>query len=227
MRRFERLTPLALGALALACLALAGVAVGRGPQTHSVAVGSSHQPVKVAFIGDQGLTANSEAVLGDDGFGVIAVGQPCPDADADGVPDGSDNCPAWPNPGQALPPWPVPLDDPDCDGFSSAVESYMGTLPLVACPATGTADGVDNDGDTAVDETGEGANDEEPDAWPPDADDNQRVNIGDVIKLFSGTILNPPAYVRRSDFDASGDIDIGDVIIGFGATMFLSCQASG
>ena len=37
----------------------------------------------------------------------IAVGGPC-DADGDGFGDGSDNCPAWPNAGQALPPWPVP-----------------------------------------------------------------------------------------------------------------------
>jgi hypothetical protein len=103
----------------------------------------------------------------------------------------------------------------------------MGTLPLLACPGTGTADGVDNDGDTAVDESGEGSNDEDPDAWPSDADDNQRVNIGDVIALFSGKVLNPPAYDSRSDFDASGDIDVGDVIIGFGNKMFLACQASG
>jgi len=103
----------------------------------------------------------------------------------------------------------------------------MVTLPLLACPATGAADGVDNDGDTAVDESGEGASDEEPDAWPPDADDNQRVNIGDVILLFSGRVLTPPAYVSRSDFDADGDIDVGDVIAGFGATIMLPCQASG
>ena len=103
----------------------------------------------------------------------------------------------------------------------------MGTLALVACPATGVADGVDNNGDTVVDESGEGTNDEDQDAWPPDADDNQRTNIGDVIVLFSGKILNPPAYQQRSDFGMDGDIDIGDVIIGFGVAVIRTCQASG
>jgi hypothetical protein len=137
------------------------------------------------------------------------------DADGDGVPDGSDNCPAWPNPGQALPPWPVPPDDPDCDGSPSASEDYMVTLPLVHCPATGRSDGIDNDGDTLIDEVGEGANDEAPDAWPSDADDDQDADIGDVIVLFSGKVLNPPSYTERSDFDNNGSINIGDVIIGF------------
>ena len=58
--------------------------------------------------------------------------------------------------------------------------------------------------------------------------ESQRVNIGDVIILFSGKILNPPAYTPRSDFDeprGDGDIDIGDVIIGFSvkAHIFDEC----
>src|SRR5439155_3616439 len=34
-----------------------------------------------------------------------------------------DNCPAWANPAQNLTPWPVPPNDPDCDGFSTRVEN--------------------------------------------------------------------------------------------------------
>lgn len=61
--------------------------------------------------------------------------------DGDGVPDISDNCPNWFNPGQSLPPWPIGSTDPDCDGFDTAVETFVGTLPLVQCTSTtGTND---------------------------------------------------------------------------------------
>ena len=33
------------------------------------------------------------------------------DSDDDGVPDASDNCPAWPNADQSLPPWEIPVGD--------------------------------------------------------------------------------------------------------------------
>jgi hypothetical protein len=149
----------------------------------------------------------------------------CPaDNDADGVCNPGDNCPNWYNPLQTLPPWTVPADDADCDGFAAATEQSVGSMPLVPCPATGVGDGIDNDGDTAVDEAGEGANDEAPDAWPPDANDDQKVNVGDVILLFAGKILNPPAYQARSDFDGNGSINIGDVIIGFSATVQIFDQ---
>ena len=130
--------------------------------------------------------------------------------DSDGIEWNLDACPANP--------------DCDADGFLDGSEIFVGTLPLVACPTTGRHDGIDNDGDTATDEPGEGANDEDPDPWPPDADDDQDADIGDVIILFSGKVLNPPAYVRRSDFDADGNIDIGDVIIAFGGTILTSCS---
>jgi hypothetical protein len=99
----------------------------------------------------------------------------------------------------------------------------MGTLPLVHCAATGVADGIDNDGDTVIDETGEGVNDEDPDAWPPDADDDQDADVGDVLALFYGKIFNPPAYSPRSDFDGDGDIDVGDVLGLFYGKVFTSC----
>jgi hypothetical protein len=148
---------------------------------------------------------------------------PIPDYDGDGVADGSDNCPAWPNADQSLPPWPVPSDDPDCDGFPTFNENFMGTLPMSACPAIGVADGIDNDGDTTVDEPGEGANDEDPDPLPSDANDDQNVDVGDIIILFSEHLLNPSAYIVRSDFDADGDIDMGDVIAAFSGRILTSC----
>ncbi|MCH7617025.1 MAG: S8 family serine peptidase [Chloroflexi bacterium] len=72
------------------------------------------------------------------------------DADSDGVPDSTDNCPNWYNPSQGLPPWTVPIDDPDCDSFTTAIENFVGTDPTDACANTVTA------------------NDEADDRWPAD-----------------------------------------------------------
>jgi CSLREA domain-containing protein len=102
-----------------------------------------------------------------------------------------------------------PGDDFDGDGFTDDIEALaIGTNPGRGCAATATA------------------NDEDPDPFPSDADDNQKVNIGDVIILFSGKVLNPPAYTPRSDFDDNGTVNIGDVIIGFNvkAHIFDECQ---
>jgi Tol biopolymer transport system component len=87
--------------------------------------------------------------------------------------------------------------DCDADSFDDGIEMLVGTDPLISCG---------------------------PSAWPPDADDDQDADIGDVIILFSGKILNPQAYVSRSDFDADGNINIGDVIIAFGGTILTSCS---
>lgn len=124
----------------------------------------------------------------------------------------------------------MPVDDPDCDGFSSTREVFVGTLALVACPASGDADGVDNDGNTIIDEASEGVNDEDPDAWPPDADDDQDVDIGDVIVLFAGGKLliddENPLYSTRSDMDGNGQLNTGDIIIAFTDTLLLTCRAA-
>ena len=53
-------------------------------------------------------------------------------------------------------------DDADEDGFSDGTESYLGTNAADDCPAN------------------TGANNENPDAWPPDMNDSQLVNIQDV-----------------------------------------------
>jgi len=87
--------------------------------------------------------------------------------------------------------------DCDADSFDDGIEMLVGTDPLISCG---------------------------PGAWPPDADDDQDADIGDVIILFFGRVLNPPSYVARSDFDADGNIDIGDVIIAFGGTILTSCS---
>jgi hypothetical protein len=52
------------------------------------------------------------------------------------VPDGSDNCPAWPNPAQNSPVWAVPAGDIDCDGFTATRESFIGTDASDQCADT-------------------------------------------------------------------------------------------
>ena len=61
------------------------------------------------------------------------------------MPDADDNCPNWPNRPQNLPVWPVPANDPDCDGFSSAVETSAGTNPLLHCGANAWPVDINND----------------------------------------------------------------------------------
>ncbi len=109
------------------------------------------------------------------------------DTDGDGIPDEADNCPAWPNPSQDLPAWPIPNDDPDCDGFTTAVESFVTTLPFNSC----------------------GTN-----AWPPDFNDDERVTIADVLALKApfGSQTGDPNYDQRPDLNADGRITIPDVL---------------
>ena len=107
------------------------------------------------------------------------------DADGDGVADASDNCPSWSNPGQGLPPWPVPGGDADCDGFVSADETAIGTDPGAACGIAG---------------------------WPADFDDSMLIDIGDVLALKPGFGGMVPPIAARFDISPGGLIDISDVL---------------
>ena len=71
---------------------------------------------------------------------------PCAtDLDCDAVSDALDNCPNWPNPAQSLPPWPVAANDPDCDGFSSSVETSAGTNATAHCGNNAWPADINND----------------------------------------------------------------------------------
>ena len=119
-------------------------------------------------------------------------GLPPGDADGDGVPDSSDNCPNWPNPAQNLPPYPIPPGDPDCDGWATNDEDFLPTDPSVACHnSTGLPD------------------------WPPDMDDSKMINISDLVPFkphFGATDPSDPIYDTRYDLNMSGSINISDLV---------------
>jgi hypothetical protein len=136
------------------------------------------------------------------------------DADGDGVQDALDNCPAWSNPAQALPPWPRPEGDNDCDGWASttgtatqASETAIGTLPNARCAATPTRQ------DEPL-----------PDAWPVDFDDNQRANVGDLLNYNQriGAVSGDAAFSVRFDLNPNGVINVGD-LLHFNAFMNRLC----
>jgi hypothetical protein len=77
--------------------------------------------------------------------------------------------------------------DSDGDGFSDKAEKYMGTKVYIAC----------------------GSN-----AWPPDFDNNQFVNVSDLNYLLPpvfGSKVGDPLYSRRLDLIPNGKIDQSDV----------------
>ena len=118
--------------------------------------------------------------------GVSIGGTPC-DADADGVLDPSDNCPRWPNPLQNPPPWQIASNDPDCDGFSTAVENSVGTNPLRQCGYNG---------------------------WPADFNTDQYSDIFDITPVTANFGVSvPPGPVRQNiaPDPPDGFIDIFDI----------------
>jgi hypothetical protein len=128
----------------------------------------------------------------------------CLDGDQDTVCNVADNCPAWPNAAQDLPPWTVPADDGDCDGFSMTREQYLGTDPAKHCAATATAN----------DERGP-AFGEPLSPWPSDFNDNQFTTLQDVILMGPAYNLatgGDPAR-QRFDLSANGFVTLQDVIL--------------
>lgn len=142
-----------------------------------------------------------------DGDGVPDASDNCPntpnpdqeDGDSDTVGDACDNCPNTPNPGQentdgdewgnacencptVATPWFVPAGDDDCDGFTTALENYLGTNPLVRCGAS---------------------------AWPPDTNDNGTVNNLDLV-LFTlswAKSTGEEGFDQRVDLNQNGTVN--------------------
>jgi hypothetical protein len=86
--------------------------------------------------------------------------------------------------------------DSDGDGYTDADEGTIGTDPALACPLTDIAD------------------DEEPDAWPPDFNDDRVVNITDAFQVLPphfGSSMGDPNFGERWDLAPDGVINISDV----------------
>ncbi len=141
-----------------------------------------------------------------DGDGVVDGLDNCPavansgqqDSDGDGRGDACDNCPNWSNTAQNLPSWTVPAGDPDCDGFTTATENHVGTLPGVHCAAVPGA-----------------GNEDPPDQWPVDFDDSQKATTQDVIPYIPklNKLPTDPGYDVRFDIDPNNPrINTQDVL---------------
>ncbi|HUF54259.1 MAG TPA: S8 family serine peptidase [Dehalococcoidia bacterium] len=137
------------------------------------------------------LLANATIDRGDPGpdnvygAGQLWLGTPPPDADGDARTDSGDNCPNWYNPTQALPPWQIDTDDPDCDGFSTADEIYFGTDPFLQCGAG---------------------------AWPPDHYTDGVINTTDVLWLRNYFLQTVPPAAPEADIWIDGIVNSTDVL---------------
>jgi uncharacterized repeat protein (TIGR01451 family) len=91
--------------------------------------------------------------------------------------------------------WLSPAGDSDCDGFSDTIENFVGTDPLVACGGTALPDGSSS-------------------TWPPDFNNDGRVNLSDVLKYSPvfNTMAPGPPYNKRFDLNADGKINLSDIL---------------
>ncbi len=110
-----------------------------------------------------------------------------------------------------LPPWSIPADDSDCDGYSAtnfvtqrAPEAFLGTDPTDKCADTATA----------FDERGPDFG-EPVSPWPPDINDDGQTTVQDALAFGAHwlTISGQDAgYSARFDLNGDGKISLSDVL---------------
>ncbi len=158
-----------------------------------------------------------------------------PDDDNDGICDpgvvdpsctGSDNCPLIANASQTNTDGDALGDacdpDDDNDGFTDARESAAGSNPLNSNSTPELCDGIDNDGDTQVDEGYDNNANTIPDCTEPglDTDGDMRAESGaECVDAESGTQCSNSA-------DDDGDTKVNDGCPQVGATAESGTQCS-
>lgn len=122
-------------------------------------------------------------------------------ADNDLYGDVCDGCLDFPNF------WAIPPNDSDCDGFSDADEAFAGTIGGSPCSGTSVK------------------RDEDPDAWPPDFNDDKRVLLDDVttFSLPFGHLQGEAEYDVRHDLNGDDRITLVDVTKAFTQFFTKSC----
>ncbi len=160
-----------------------------------------------------GSDAHSVATLPGPALGPAwgPVPTPTADADLDGVLDSTDNCPDWPNAGQELPPWSIPANDSDCDGYSAtnfviqrASETFLGTHTTDKCADTATP----------FDERGPDFG-EPLSPWPPDINDDGKTTMQDALPFgahWNTTSGQDANYSARYDLNGDGKVTLPDVL---------------
>ncbi len=84
--------------------------------------------------------------------------------------------------------WPLPVGDSDCDGFSSAVEAFVGTDPNLACGVNG---------------------------WPVDNNDDHKAGLADILAYIPvfGSVAPVAPYDSRFDLNVDNTIGLADVLM--------------
>jgi hypothetical protein len=158
-------------------------------------VGGDTNAASDIFVYDLGAGAGGLCQGDADGDGIpdnVEEDYPCldPDADDAGLDADDDTLTSLSEWGMGTDPC---IADSDGDGFDDGAESYVGTDPLSTCP--------DPDG--------------EPDAWPPDYNKNQLVDVLDVLALkpHFNTAMPDPRYEQRLDIGRQdGRINLTDAL---------------
>jgi len=165
---------------------------------------------------DDGYRDTDEVAKGSNPFNAGSTPEVCDGADNDGdtevdeEPSGAD----WDIDGDSV----MDCLDSDVDTDGDGVVNTMDS---------------DDDGDgyvdsreqfMATDQLGNCSIDPSHDAWGPDRDGDRDADVGDLIQLFLGKVLNPANYDARADADGDGDDDIGDLIILFASNILTECR---